>query len=74
MQHRTLNSAGSPAFFVAVIHAAMGETEDALYWLSEAIDDHEMEIPWLTTEPQFYQLHNHKDFRAMVRKVGFPGT
>jgi TolB-like protein/AraC-like DNA-binding protein len=74
MQHRALNSAGSPAFFIAVIHAAMDETEDALYWLSVALDDHEMEIPWLTTEPQFYQLHHHKDFRAMVKKVGFPGT
>ncbi|MEN8203758.1 MAG: helix-turn-helix domain-containing protein, partial [Bacteroidota bacterium] len=74
MQHRALNSAGSPAFFIAVIHAAMDETEEALYWLSVAIDDHEMEIPWLTTEPQFYQLHKHKDFRAMVNKVGFPGT
>ncbi len=74
MQHRALNSAGSPAFFIAVIHAAMDETEDALHWLSVAIDDHEMEIPWLTTEPQFYQLHHHKDFRAMVKKVGFPGT
>ena len=73
-QHRALNSAGSPAFFIAVIHAAMDETEDALHWLSVAIDDHEMEIPWLTTEPQFYQLHQHKDFRAMVKKVGFPGT
>ena len=74
MQHRALNSAGSPAFFIAVIHAAMDETEDALHWLSVAIDDHEMEIPWLTTEPQFYQLHHHKDFQAMVKKVGFPGT
>lgn len=73
-QHRTLNSAGSPAFFIAVIHAAMDETEDALHWLSVAIEDHEMEIPWLTTEPQFYELHNHKDFRAMVKKVGFPGS
>jgi len=74
LQHRALNSAGSPAFFIAVIHAAMDETEDALYWLSVAIDDHEMEIPWLTTEPQFYPLHNHKDFRAMVKKVGFPDS
>ncbi len=74
MQHRALNSAGSPAFFIAVIHAAMDDTENALYWLSIAIDDHEMEIPWLTTEPQFYQIHNHKEFSAMVKKVGFPGT
>lgn len=59
-QHRTLNSAGSPAFFIAVIHAAMDETEDALHWL--------------TTEPQFYGLHNHKAFKAMVKKVGFPGS
>ena len=74
MQHRALNTAGSPAFFIAVIHAAMDETAEALHWLSVAIDDHEMEIPWLTTEPQFYQLHNHKEFSAMVKKVGFPGT
>ncbi len=74
MQRRELTSAGSPAFFIAVIYAALDETKDALYWLSVAIDDHEMEIPWLTTEPQFYLLHKHKDFRTMVKKVGFPGT
>ena len=44
-----------------------------LGWITTAMNDHEMEIPWLTTEPQFYALHDQSDFKDLVKKVGFPG-
>jgi tetratricopeptide (TPR) repeat protein len=71
--HRSHTSAGSPAFFIAAIYAALDEPEEALEWLNTAVGDHEMEIPWLTTEPQFYGLHDQREFKELVRKVGFPG-
>ena len=63
--------AGSPAWFVAVIHAALGDKDEALKWLTMSIDDHEMEVPWLVSEPQFYPLHGHPEFDALVKRVGF---
>ncbi len=64
--------AGSPAFFIAVIHSALGDKISALHWLQQAIKAHEMEIPWLLSEPQFFSLHDEPDFQKMLVKVGFP--
>lgn len=71
-EKQAISSAGSTAFFIAVVNAALGNTDEALHWLRIAIDDHEMEIPWLISEPQFYALHEHPEFKRMVREVGFP--
>ena len=72
-ERKTQSTAGSPGFFIAVIYAALGENEKALGWITKAMVEREMEIPWLTTEPQFYALHEQADFKALVKKVGFPG-
>lgn len=71
-EKQAISSAGSTGFFIAVVNAALGNTDEALHWLRIAIDDHEMEIPWLISEPQFYALHEHPEFKRMVREVGFP--
>ena len=63
--------AGSPAWFAAIIHTALGEHNEALHWLTIAVDDHEMEIPWLVSEPQLHPLHGTPEFDALVKKVGF---
>ena len=67
-----MNSTGSPSFFLATIYAASGENEETLRCLRIAVDDHEMEIPWLISEPQFYDLHSFPAFKEMVKEVGFP--
>lgn len=64
--------AGSVTFFVAVIYSALNDKESALNWLNEAYKYHEMEIPWLKSEPQFYPLHDDPRFQDLIRKVGFP--
>ena len=71
-ERKALSSAGSTGFFTAVVYAALGNTEKAIAWLRVAIDDHEMEIPWLISEPQFFDLHDHLGFQKMVEEVGFP--
>ena len=71
-ERKAISSAGSTGFFTAVVYAAQGNTEEALRWLRVAIDDHEMEIPWLISEPQFFDLHDHPGFQKMVEEVGFP--
>jgi TolB-like protein/AraC-like DNA-binding protein len=69
---RIRSNAGSLAFFIAVIHAALDEKESAVDWLEIAYSDHEMEIPWLKSEPQFFSLHDHPKFQELLDKTGFP--
>lgn len=63
---------GSIAFFIAAVYSAMEEKDEALRWLKIAFDTHEMEMPWLLTEPQFYNLHNDPAFKQMAVAMGFP--
>jgi TolB-like protein/AraC-like DNA-binding protein/Tfp pilus assembly protein PilF len=69
---KSISSASSPGFFIAVVYSALGEHESALQWLRTAVDDHEMEIPWLISEPQFFDMHEHPKFKNLVAEVGFP--
>ena len=70
---KSISSASSPGFFISVVYSALGEFDSSLNWLRIAIDDHEMEIPWLISEPQFFDLHEHPVFMEMVEEIGFPG-
>jgi TolB-like protein/AraC-like DNA-binding protein len=65
------NDKGSIAFFIAVIYAALNEKESALSSLQVAYDSHDMEMPWLMTEPQFYNLHQEPEFKTLARKMNF---
>jgi len=64
--------AGSVDFFIAVVYAALGDRQSAIHWIRESIDNHEMEIPWLISEPQFYSLHDDPAFGELVAGIGFP--
>jgi TolB-like protein/Tfp pilus assembly protein PilF len=70
-ERRKHTTAGSLAFFTAVIYSALGENQSALYWLKEAYDSHEMEMPWLVSEPQLKPLHDEPAFRELVARIGF---
>jgi TolB-like protein len=70
-QRLARNEKGSIAFFIAVIYSALDEKGSALSWLKTAYDDHDMEMPWLMTEPQFYNLHQEPEFKQLARKIGF---
>ncbi len=66
------NDAGSIRFFMAVIYSALGDKDTALQWLQAAYEEHEMEMPWLISEPQFYNLHSEPEFQQLVAAMGFP--
>lgn len=69
---REQSAAESSAFFVAIIYSALEDKASALQWLQDAYENHEMEIPWLKSEPQFYPLHDEPEFQDILNKVGFP--
>ena len=62
---------GSVAFFIAVIHSALGEKKEALQWLQTSYQSHDMEMPWLMTEPQLYNLHDEPEFVKLAKRLGF---
>lgn len=69
---RTQTKAGSLAFFIAVIYSALDDKGSALEWLQVAYNDHEMEMPWLKSEPQFVPLHDEPAFQELVARMRFP--
>ncbi|HZB15391.1 MAG TPA: helix-turn-helix domain-containing protein [Chryseolinea sp.] len=66
------NDKGSVAFFIAVIYSALNDKPSALSWIKTAYESHDMEMPWLMTEPQFYNLHDDPGFKQIARQIGFP--
>ncbi len=65
------NDKASIAFFVAVIYSALDDKQSALQWLQTSYESHDMELPWLLTEPQLYPLHHEPEFQELARKIGF---
>lgn len=61
----------SVAFFIAVIYSALDEKQSAISWLKTAYKSHDMEMPWLMTEPQFYNLHKEAEFVQLANQMGF---
>ena len=66
------SSAGSPAYYITMIYAQMGEIDLAFQWLEKAYEDREVEMWWLKVVPLFEPLHDDPRWQEMLDKVGFP--
>jgi TolB-like protein/AraC-like DNA-binding protein/Tfp pilus assembly protein PilF len=62
---------GSIPFFIAVVYAGMDNKTAALEWLHTSFKLHDMEMPWIMTEPQFYALHSNPEFQRIAKAVGY---
>jgi serine/threonine protein kinase/tetratricopeptide (TPR) repeat protein len=61
-----------PAYHIAALHAALGETEETFCYLEEA---HRQRDPWLLflrIDPVWDALREESGFIEMVRRVGLP--
>jgi TolB-like protein/tetratricopeptide (TPR) repeat protein len=65
------SSEESASYFTAAIYTAMGQTEDALKMIKKAIDNKEVEIYWLKTEPLFRPLHGNPEFESLIENLGY---
>jgi len=70
-QRLSAGEKGSIAFFIAVVYAALDDKKQAIEWLQTAYRSHDMEMPWLLTEPQFATLQNEPAFQRIAREMGF---
>ena len=58
------------SFNIAVIHAGLGEMDQAFTWLEKAYEERSAELVTLTTEPRFDTLRPDPRFTNLARRVG----
>ncbi len=58
------------SYFLAEIHAALGEKERALQELEDAYREHSSWIVWIKVEPKFDSLRPDPRYADLVRRVG----
>jgi TolB-like protein/Tfp pilus assembly protein PilF len=61
----------SPYCF-ALVHAGLREQDRAFEWLEKAVEDHDVWLVWLKTEPRFDNLRSDLRFQDLLGRVGLP--
>ncbi len=59
----------SPYCF-ALLHAGLGEKDQAFEWLEEAVVMHDVWLVWLKTEPRFDNLRSDFRFQVLLGRIG----
>jgi hypothetical protein len=58
-------------YAVALVHAGLGETDEAFQWLSRAVDDRAHWLVWLSLDPRFANLRSDPRFGATLARIGW---
>jgi tetratricopeptide (TPR) repeat protein len=61
------------AYAVAVIHAGLGDREQALSYLETALRERSHWLVWLKRDPRWNDIRSDARFMDIVRRVGLPG-
>jgi tetratricopeptide (TPR) repeat protein len=61
-----------PAYAIASIHAALGETDGAFEWLERGFATRDRAMVWMCVNPRFENLHVDPRFQDLARRVGLP--
>ena len=59
-----------PAYDIALIHAALADTENTFVWLERAMEDRSTQLVFLAQEPMLGTLHADPRFASLVRRIG----
>ncbi len=59
-------------FFIALVHACLGEKEAAFEWLEKAFQSHDSVMLELKVHPLFAVFHDDLRFDALVKRIGIP--
>ncbi|PYO34492.1 MAG: hypothetical protein DMD86_08515 [Candidatus Rokuibacteriota bacterium] len=59
-------------YSVALVHAGLGDRDQALAWLEKAYVERSDYMPYLNREPMLDGLRSDPRFAALVRRVGLP--
>jgi DNA-binding winged helix-turn-helix (wHTH) protein/TolB-like protein len=62
-----------PAYDIALIYAALGDTENTFLWLDRAVEDLSPLLVFLPQDPMLDAFHADPRFAALVQRVGVYG-
>ena len=71
LRHLSATRYVSP-YSIALVHAGLGERDQALVWLDKAYAERSDYMPYLTLEPMLDGLRSDHRFAALVERVGLP--
>ena len=59
-----------PPYHLAIVHAGLGDKNQAFVWLERAFEKHAVDLFTLKVEPMFDSLRADPRFTDLVRRVG----
>ncbi|HVF17180.1 MAG TPA: winged helix-turn-helix domain-containing protein [Steroidobacteraceae bacterium] len=62
-----------PAYDIALIYAALGDTENTFVWLEAAVKDRSTQMAFLAQDPMLDALHPDPRFQSLVQRIGIYG-
>ena len=63
-----------PSFYFALVHVALGDTEEAIDALEKAYEERTGVMIFLKVEPMWDPLRADLRFQALLRRMNFPAT
>ncbi|MFL5619813.1 MAG: BTAD domain-containing putative transcriptional regulator [Gemmatimonadaceae bacterium] len=60
------------AYAVALVHAALGESDSAFAWLDRGVEERTHWMVWLNRDPRWHSVRGDARFALLVRRVGLP--
>lgn len=60
------------SYEIALIHAGLGENDQAFEWFDRACEERSGWLPYLNAEPRVDRLRSHSRFQALVNAIGLP--
>jgi TolB-like protein/Tfp pilus assembly protein PilF len=61
-----------PPYAIAQVHAGLREVDRAFAWLERGIEDHDVHLAMLPTEPKWDALRGDARFADLLRRCGLP--
>ena len=60
------------AYGVALVHAGIGQSDEAFRWLDRAFDERSHWLVWLRLDPRWKGLHRDARFAALISRMRYP--
>jgi tetratricopeptide (TPR) repeat protein len=60
------------AYAVALVHAALGDKDQAFAWLEKGVEERTHWLVWLKRDLRWEPIRSDPRFEALIKRVGFP--
>jgi TolB-like protein/Tfp pilus assembly protein PilF len=61
-----------PAYWLALVHAALKETDETFHWLDRAYSERSGRLAWIKMDPRLDNLRTDGRFADLLRRMNFP--